>query len=159
VSQDAIELRADEQSREGFYPNRDRKDEIVLALFEQIVRECTEEIRGAVESQSEPIERLRAFTIRLHESCPTSELSLLLAIDHPERVTAAVGPIVRMLRELLDDAVAGSVIEVTDTRRAAALIGQTVIYSWLGNRLVQNPRFRITSDEAWELCLRSLRDS
>ena len=34
----------------------------------------------------------------------------------------------------------------TDTRRTAALIQQTVMYSWFGNRLIENPRMRVTAE-------------
>jgi hypothetical protein len=33
---------------------------------------------------------------------------------------------------------------------------QTVMYGWLMNRLVQNPRSRVTAEDAWEFCLRGL---
>ena len=68
-----------------------------------------------------------------------------------------MAPISRMLLELLDGAVAADAIKVTDTRHTAVLIQQTVMYSWLGNRLVQNPRMRVTAEETWEFCLHGLR--
>jgi hypothetical protein len=30
------------------------------------------------------------------------------------------------------------------------------MYSWFGNRLIQNPRMRITAEETWEFCLHGL---
>jgi AcrR family transcriptional regulator len=160
------------QSLRGFYQYFDGKDELLLALFEEIIRESVEDIREAFESESEPVERLRTFTIRLHEWCeptatprkrgahdrrPIAEFSLQLAINHPERVTATMEPIWRMLHKLLDGAVAAGAIKVSDTRRTAVLIQQTVMYSWLGNRLIQNPRMRVTAEETWEFCLYGLR--
>ena len=41
-------------------------------------------------------------------------------------------------------------------RRAAALVQQTVMYSWFGNRLVDNPKLRLTAEETWEFCLHGL---
>ena len=160
------------QSLRGFYRYFDGKDELLLALFEETVRESLEDIRGVVETESEPIERLRAFTIRLHEWCepvetprkrgkhnrrPISEFSAQLAVNHPERVQAAVEPISRILLGLLDDAVQAKAIKVADTRRTAALVLRTVMYSWFGNRLVQNPRVRPSAEETWEFCLHGLR--
>jgi AcrR family transcriptional regulator len=159
------------QSLRGFYQYFDGKDELLLALFEETIGESVEDLRKVSEAESKPLERLRAFTIRLHEWCeptgaprkrgthnrrPISEFSLHLAIDHPERVTAAMTPVWRMLLELLDGAVAAGVIQVSDTRRTAVLMQQTVMFSWLGNRLVQNPRLRVTAEETWEFCLRGL---
>jgi len=159
------------QSLRGFYQYFDGKDELLLALFEETVGESVEDLRAAADSQSKPLERLRAFAIRLHEWCepsaaprkrgthnrrPISEFSLQLAMSHPERVTAAMAPIFRMLLELLDDAAAVGAIKVSDTRRTALLLQQTVMYSWLGNRLVQNSRVRVSAEETWEFCLRGL---
>ncbi len=162
------------QSLRGFYQYFDGKDELLLALFEETLRESLEDLREVVESESgsEPLDRLRAFTIRLHEWCepsgtprkhgahnrrPIMEFSMQLALNHPERVRGAMMPIARMLRELLDAAAAVNAIEVADTRHAAVLIQQTVMWSWLGNRLIQNPRLAVTAEEAWEFCLHGLR--
>ena len=159
------------QSLRGFYQYFDGKDELLFALLEETIREAVEDIREAVESESEPIERLRAFTIRLHEWCepvatprkrkahnrlPISEFSLQLAVKNPERLAAVMAPISRILLELLDFAVAAGAVEVTDTRRTAVLIQQTVMYGWLMNRLVQNARMQVTAEDTWEFCLHGL---
>jgi hypothetical protein len=49
------------------------------------------------------------------------------------------------------------VIEVDDTRRAAALLQQTVMYSWFGNRLAEHPRTRLTAEATWDFCLHGLQ--
>jgi AcrR family transcriptional regulator len=159
------------QSLRGFYQYFDGKDELLFALLEETIRESLEDLRAAAESESEPLDRLRAFTIRLHEWCeplgprrkrgahnriPMSEFSLQLALKDPERVTAVMAPISRLLIELLDAAAAAGAIRVTDTRRVALLIQQTVMYGWLMNRLVQRARARVTAEDAWEFCLHGL---
>ena len=159
------------QSLRGFYQYFEGKDELLFALLEESIRESVTDLRDAAESQSEPLERLRAFTIRLHEWCepigkrrkrgahnrlPLSEFSMQIAIKDPERVAAVTAPISRMLIELLDAAVAAGAIRVADTRRAALLVQQTVMYGWLMNRLVQSPRSRVTAEDAWQFCLRGL---
>jgi AcrR family transcriptional regulator len=160
------------QSLRGFYQYFDGKDELLLALFEETTREAFEDIIKFVESQTEPIERLRAFTIRLHEWCeppglprkrgshnrrPIMEFSMQLAVSHPERLRASMAPLARFLVELLDAAAAVGAIKVTDTRRTALLMEQTVQWSWMVNRIVENPRMRITADETWDFCLHGLR--
>jgi AcrR family transcriptional regulator len=159
------------QSLRGFYQYFDGKDELLFALLEETIRESVEDIREAVDSESDPIERLRVFTIRLHEWCepvetprkrrahnrlPISEFSLQLALKNPERLAAVMAPISRILLELLDFAVAAGVVKVTDTRRTAVLIQQTVMYGWLMNRLVQNARMQVTAEDTWEFCLHGL---
>ena len=159
------------QSLRGFYQYFEGKDELLFALLEESIREALKDLRSAVEAESKPLERLRAFTIRLHEWCeplgtrrkrgahnriPISEFSLQLALKDPKRLTAAMAPISRMLIDVLKAAVAAGSLKVTDPRRAALLIQQTVMYGWLMNRFVQNPRSRVTAEDAWEFCLHGL---
>ena len=159
------------QSLRGFYQYFESKDELLFALLEESIRESLKDIRSAVESESEPLARLRAFTIRLHEWCeplgarrkrgahnrvPISEFSIQLALKDPERLGAAMAPVSRILIEALKAAVAAGSIRATDTQRAALLIEQTVMYGWLMNRFVQNPRARVTAEDAWEFCLHGL---
>jgi AcrR family transcriptional regulator len=133
------------QSLRGFYQYFESKDELLFALLEESIRESLEDLRSAMESESKPLDRLRAFTIRLHEWCeplgtrrkrgahnrvPISEFSLQLALKDPERVAAVMAPLSRMLFELLDAAVAAGSIQATDTRRTAMIVQQTVMYGW-----------------------------
>ena len=71
-----------------------------------------------------------------------------LAVDHPDRVKAAMAPISR------DDARARRRRRTPPARstwptpaRAAALMQQTVMYSWFGNRLAENARMRLTAED------------
>ena len=159
------------QSLRGFYQYFDGKDELLLALFEDSMLESAVDLRDAVEGESDPLARLRAFAIRLHEWCeavdtprkrgahnrrPISEFSVQLAVAHPERVKTAMEPVSRLLLDLVESAAAVGAIRVTDARRAAALVEQTVMYSWFGNRLIQDPRMRLTAEETWEYCLHGL---
>ena len=159
------------QSLRGFYEYFDSKDELVLALFEESVREAGDDIRAAVDAESDPLERLRVFTVRLHEWCDPleqprkrgthnrraiSEFSMHLAVNHSDRVRAAIAPQMQMLRELIESAAAAGAIQLTDPRRAAALVHQTVMYSWFGNRLVENAKQRLTAAETWGFCLHGL---
>src|SRR3954471_17374044 len=45
------------QSLRGFYQYFDGKDELLLALFEESIRESIEDQRAAVDAESEPLER------------------------------------------------------------------------------------------------------
>jgi len=159
------------QSLRGFYQHFEGKDDLLLALFDETIQEAAEDLRRVVDSASKPIERLRAFTVRLYEWCdpeekprrrgshnrlPIMDFMLQLAPSHPDRVKAAMVPISSMLLELLDEAVAAGAVHVTDTRHAAALIQQTVFSSWLGHRLVHNPRARPNAEETWAFCLHGL---
>jgi AcrR family transcriptional regulator len=159
------------QSLRGFYQYFDSKDELLLALFEESVRESAEDLRAVVDAETDPLQRLRAFTIRLHEWCdpaegprkrgahnrrPISEFSVQLAATHPDRVKAALAPVTALLIGLVEQAAAAKAITTRDPRRTAALVQQTVMYSWFGNRLIRNPRLRLTAEETWEFCLRGI---
>jgi len=159
------------QSLRGFYQYFDGKDELLFALLEESSREALDDLRTAVASESKPLERLRAFTISLHEWCeplgtrrkrgshnrvPLSEFSLQLALKDPERLATVMGPISQMLIDLLKAAVAAGDLDVPEPGRAALLIQQTVMYGWLMNRLVKSPRARVTAEDAWTFCLRGL---
>ena len=159
------------QSLRGFYQYFDGKDELLFAMLEECIRESSEDLREAADSESEPVERLRAFVVRLHEWCaplgsgrkrgahnrlPLSDFSLQLAVKDPERVAAVMAPVSRQLVELLDAAVEAGALRVPDTRKAALLIQQTVMYGWLMNRLAGKSRTQVSADEAWEFCRHGL---
>jgi AcrR family transcriptional regulator len=158
------------QSLRGFYEYFDGKDELVLALFEETVREADEDIRAAVAAETDPLARLRAFTIRLHEWCDPAETPRRrgshnrraisefthLTLRHSERVRAALRPEAQLVLELVNDAVAAGALRVADSRRAAAIVHQIVLSSWLANRLADNSKLRTTAEETWEFCLYGL---
>ena len=160
------------QSLRAFYQYFDGKDELLLALFEETVHEATDDLAAVIDAASDPLDRLHAFTIRLHEWCdpsekprkrgkhnrrPIMEFSVQLAVDHPQRVKNAMASISHMIIELVEQANAAGSIHVSDARRAAALVEQTVMYSWFGNRLVDDSRNRLTAEATWEFCLHGLR--
>src|SRR4051794_16282005 len=157
------------QSLRSFYEYFDGKEELVLALFEETVREAFVDIRTAVDAELDRLGRLRVFAIRLHEWCDPTEnprkrgshnrrpiADFSVAVTDAARVRAALAPQSRLLRELIDNAAAAGVIRVDDSRRATALVQQTVMYSSFGNRLIKNPKQRLTAEETWAFCLRAL---
>jgi hypothetical protein len=79
-----------------------------------------------------------------------------LTVDHADRVKAAMAPIFQTMNELVEAANDAGAIHVDDPRRAAALVQQTVMYSWFGNRLADSVRARLTAEETWEFCLHGL---
>jgi AcrR family transcriptional regulator len=160
------------QSMRAFYQYFDGKDELLLALFDTTVRESIEDMQAAVDGEQDPLERLHAFVIRLHEWCepvgaprkrgahnrrPINEFSVQLAFTHPDRVQRTMAPLSRMLLELVEAASAAGEIEVDDARHTAALVQQTVMYSWFGNRLVESPKKRVSAEETWQFCLHGMR--
>jgi AcrR family transcriptional regulator len=159
------------QSLRSFYEYFDGKDELVLALFEETVREAVDDIQRAVDAETEPLPRLRAFAVTLHGWCdpdessrkhgrhsrrPISEYSAHLAANHADRVRAALRPQTQLLRDLVAAAADAGAIHVDDVRRASALMLQTVMYSGFGNRLVGNPQRKLDAEATWDFCLHGL---
>jgi AcrR family transcriptional regulator len=159
------------QSLRAFYEYFDGKDELVLAMFEETVREGFDDITAAVDAETNPLARLRAYAITLHEWCdpdesprkrgrhrrrPISEFAMHLTANHADRVRAALRPQTHLLRELVAAAADAGAVQVSDVRRATALVQQTVMYSWFGNRLVEKPERRLDAEETWQFCLHGL---
>ena len=159
------------QSLRGFYQYFEGKDELLFALLEESIEEALVDLGEVAESETEPLARLRAFTIRLHEWCepigakrkrgshdrvPLSEFSMQLALKDPERLAVVMVPISRMLIALIEAAIAHGDLAAVESRRASLLILQTVMYGWFMNRLVPNQRARVSAEDAWEFCLHGL---
>ena len=160
------------QSVRSFYQSFEGKDELLLALFEDSIREQAGDLQAVVDQETEPLARLRAYTTRLydwsqpgdtndrlgsHEHRPIAEFAVQLANMDPTHVEAAMEPIARLLLDLLDDAVAAGVIRVANTERVAGLLKQLVMYSWHRNRYIKDPEQRVTADEIWDFCLHGFR--
>jgi hypothetical protein len=84
------------------------------------------------------------------------DFAVQLTDDHADRVKAAMAPVSRTMIELIDAANQTGAIDVADPRRAAALVQQTVMYSWFGNRLAESARSRLSAEATWEFCLHGL---
>jgi AcrR family transcriptional regulator len=157
------------QSLRGFYQYFDGKDELLLALFEETVLEAVDDIRATIAAETDPMARLRAATVRLHEWCdpaervqsthnrrPVAEFSLVLATNYPVRVGTAFAPQHDLFVELLDDAVAAGDLRVANRDHAATLIQQTVMHSsWQNNRF-SDPEMCVSAEEVWQYCLHGL---
>lgn len=160
------------QSLRSFYQYFDSKDQLLLALFEETIRQAVNELHSAVDLEHEPLARLRAFVISLHEQCdpdlalrrpdahnrrPISEFSLDLARNHPEQVQAMFLPISHLLAELIDEGRRAGALDWPDTPTATALVLRCVIYSWFEDRLTRSAGMRISAEDSWRFCLHALR--
>ena len=157
------------QSVRVFYQCFSGKDELLLALLEDSIREQAGDLQAVVDRETEPLARLRAYTMRLydwsqpadaddhkpgsHKHRPIAEFAVQLANVDPGHVEATFEPVTRLLLELLDDAAAAGVIRVANTERAAGLLKQLVMYSWHRNRYIKDPEQRISAEEIWDFCL------
>ena len=160
------------QSLRGFYEYFDGKDELVLALFEEThprSRRRHPRRRRWRDRSTRPAARLRDPPPRVvrpgrlapqaGNAQPAADIRVLDAAGGQPR---GPGPgrarrrVSHLLRELIDAAADGG--RDPGRRRPArrGMVQQTVMYSWFGNRLVENPKLRLTAEETWEFCLHGL---
>src|SRR5262245_14762117 len=160
------------QSLRGFYQYFDGKDELLFALLEENIRESIEDLRETIESEAKPLERLRAFTIRLHEWCeplgtqrkrgahnrlPLSEFSLQLALKDPDRRRAVKGARERVRGERLGRALAPEPAQVPRRRHGALLLQPAVGYSGHMTLLCGSPGVGVLADDAGDVCRPGVR--
>ena len=160
------------QSLRSFYEYFDGKDELVLALFEETIREADDDIRarrGGGDRPARPAPGLRdppARVVRSGRVTPQARLAQppgdLRVLDAPRGQPRRAGAC-RARAADQDPATPSSTQPPTPERSASPTraarprsIQQTVMFSWFGNRLVENPKQRLTAEETWEFCLHGL---
>lgn len=107
------------QSLRSFYQYFDGKHRLLLALFDESVRSTAEELRGLIEEEKTPLDRLHRFVIEYYRLCrpahkaraskgPTpramAEFAQQLLTEYPEEAARAFVPLLSLLEELLDEA-------------------------------------------------------
>ena len=163
------------QSLRSFYQYFEGKYELLVALFEDSVRSSAEKLREAVDRESDPLERLRTFTVEYYVMCrPTpkgkagdtkdkrpastlAEFAQRLLTDHPAEAARAFVPLTELLNELLDAAAAAGVIrEGLSHQRITGVILQAIMFNAFGTTISGLPAtgdVTEAADELWQLLL------
>jgi AcrR family transcriptional regulator len=114
------------QSLHSFYQYFGGKHELLLALIEESVRKATDHLRGVIEDEDEPIERLHGFVLEYYRMCRPpehaergakhqgplgmAEFAQQLLTEHPREAARVFSPLVSLFEEVLQEAAdAGSV--------------------------------------------------
>ena len=164
------------QSLRSFYQYFEGKYELLVALFEDSVRSSAEQLRQAVAGESDPLERLRTFTVEYYVMCrpapkgkasdkkPAStlaEFAQRLLTEHPQEAARAFVPLTDLLTELLNAAAAAGVIrEGLSHQRIAGVILQAIMFNAFGTTISGLPATGDSAeaaDELWELLLRGIQ--
>ncbi|TDC97946.1 TetR/AcrR family transcriptional regulator [Actinomadura sp. 7K507] len=152
------------QSLRSFYQHFDGKHELLLALFEDALARCSDEVRKAASGPRDPLERLRAGIGSLYEqSRPNpgtgmqsplySDFALQLLVRHPDQVATAHLPLLGVLSELIEAASEAGAIPPGRPRRQASLVMQTVMIAAQGNGVPAGGHTTPASaDEVWQFC-------
>ena len=172
------------QSLRSFYQYFEGKYELLVALFEDSVRSSAERLREAVDQETEPLERLRAFTVEYYVMCqpatkgkagdgkasdtkdrkPAStlaEFAQRLLTDHPAEAARAFVPLTTLLNELLDAAAAAGVIRAgLSHQRITGVILQAIMFNAFGTTISGLPatgEVTDAADELWGLLLQGIQ--
>jgi AcrR family transcriptional regulator len=151
-------------STKTFYQYFSGKDELVVALFEEVQRERFRFLRQRVAAEPDPLGRLRAFVIASQLDAKPSGVDRLLVqqyfrlqLNHPAELRHALKGHVAYLSDLIADAALSGAIRSMDPDRAAGLVLQLVATAYqasiLGSPLVDPPP---SPEEVWEFCERGL---
>jgi AcrR family transcriptional regulator len=147
-------------STKTFYQYFSSKDELVVALFEEVQGERFRRLRATVAAEPDPLSRLRAFVITSQLNAKPSGVDRLLVqqyfrlqLNHPAELRHALKGHVAYLSNLIADAARAGAIRTVHHERAAGLILQVVSTAYqasiLGSPLVDPAP---SPEEVWEFC-------
>jgi AcrR family transcriptional regulator len=152
-------------STRTYYQYFSSKEELLVAMFEQVQREDNRGLRPLVAAEQDPRERLKAFVFgilnRAHTGSPRYavgrlliEQFLQLQVKHPEELRQSYAGVLTYLTKLLVEAYAPDGVETAAHRRMAGLVLQMVVSSTqvmvLGSPVIDPAP---TPEEVWQFCL------
>jgi AcrR family transcriptional regulator len=151
------------QSLRSFYQHFNGKQELLLALFEGVLRRVTDQIRAAASGRSDPMDRLNVAVKLLFELSrpdPTARRPLFadfapqLLLSHPAEVKVVHAPLLGLLTELMAQAeAAGDLRPGTRPRRAATLTMQTAMFIAQSSGIPEDENGHpLSADEVWDFC-------
>ncbi|WP_067682961.1 TetR/AcrR family transcriptional regulator [Nocardia miyunensis] len=147
----------------SFYRRFESKQDLLLAVFEDILAQSADRLRDTVVDDDVPaLERLRTATVALfelsssgHPASAVHDLAALLHVSHPAQINAAFRPVIAVFAELTERAQrAGALRRDADPRRMAAMMVPAVMVAarTLGDS-DERTRHPITAEEVWGLCI------
>jgi len=150
-------------SLRSFYQHFASKDDLLLALFEELIREWVGRLRVTVLASPDPVEQLRTYIVGMvgsvpHDRAPSRALTiyhLRLAETHPAEFAHALSPQVELLLEIIEaGAASGQFRQDIDPGQLAVILSQTLVstlqMSVLGAQWAGHP---IGADAMWAFCV------
>jgi AcrR family transcriptional regulator len=150
-------------SLRSFYQHFASKDDLLLALFEELIKEWISRVRVEVEAQDDPVDQLHAYILGIYGSVqsnrrlPSRALTiyhLRLAETHPSEFAHAISPQLDLLVEIIERGVAtGDFRRDVEVSQLAMILTQTLVatlqLSVLGAHWSGGP---VSPDALWAFC-------
>jgi AcrR family transcriptional regulator len=164
-----------EQSLRSFYLYFGGKQELLLAVFEDLVASTAEQLRAQVEAEAEPMDRLHQFVVDYYRLCraagnrpgsdlpstpPIADFAQNLLTAHPADAAHAFTPLVSLFEEVLGDAVAaGDIRADVNGRRLAGIVLEAIMFNAFSTTIGGSPlegEDRDPAEELWDLIVNGI---
>jgi AcrR family transcriptional regulator len=169
------------QSLRSFYQYFGGKHELLLALFEELVRKSAAQLSEIVETESRtPIDRLHTVVVEYHRMCRPGrgaggrgrsekapvpavmmEFAQQLLTSHPAEAARAYAPMTSLFRSLLADAASSDAIRAdVDLDRLTGIVLQAIMFNAFASTISGTPSGGADDvdpgEELWSLLLRGI---
>jgi AcrR family transcriptional regulator len=161
------------QSLRLFYQYFGGKHELLLALFEELVRSATEFLRGRIDGEADALGRFHRFVVEYSQLCRPvrsgkSEVPLpsawmmvdfaqQLLTSHPTEAAQAFAPLVSLFGEVLDEAAKAGAVR-SDLRQSvvSGIVLEAIMFNAFSSTISGMSVWSADSDpgeELWDLIL------
>jgi len=162
-------------ARRAFYEQFDGKDDLVLAVFEQTLRNAAEHFAKEAADLGDPIEAMRRIVTGLalgkvgfggtdtgRRAAALSREHLRLAESRPRDLQAALNPLLSLLAQLIESGVADGTMRPCEPQMQARLVynfvAATVHVELLADEggMPDRAKREVLAGTLWEFCRRAL---
>jgi AcrR family transcriptional regulator len=158
-------------SRRAFYERFAGMDDLILAVFEQTLREAAARLRVQLAGIDDPLERLRfviqAMVLRARSDSSVRQMVALsrehlrLAEARPDDLQRALEPLTAVIAEQLAAGMQRGVVRRADALELAtlvqSLVAATIHASLLSHATGAATRAEDSAAALWEFCVRAVR--
>ena len=150
-------------SLRAFYQHFAGKEDLLLALYEEIVAEAAARARLRAEKIEDPVERLRFLVLRFQGERgafppPISAEVQQLSLARPEDLRAALEPLLALFAEAIEAAIGAGAVRAGDARQHALHLLLTVMIHTQARGQILGPGWpALSGDEVWDYCRRALQ--
>jgi TetR/AcrR family transcriptional regulator len=155
-------------SLKSFYRCFAGKDELLVALFEDDARRGADALSSMVDTEAEPLERLRVVVVglfrfltvegRLPYAAALVREHLRLAESHPDQLRGVLHPFVGVFEDAVASAQAAGAVRAGDARRDARTLFHLVLshlHALICHQIDEPPTE--VAEELWAFCRAALR--